>query len=95
MSANELDTVRQSVLDRMERSDRLVKSAILGAAVIEGLLLVAAVLVADWTNPLHKLVFILSILTYSIVGCGLIALAGHISRSVARVLVALEAKGAR
>lgn len=95
MSANDLDNIRQGVLDRMERGDRLVKSAIIGAAVVEGLLLAVAISLADWSNPLHRLVFILSILTYSVVACGLVALAGHISRSVGRVLIALESMSAR
>jgi hypothetical protein len=94
MPANDLDSIRQGVLDRMERGDRLVKSAIIGAAVVEGLLLGVAVFLADWSNPLHRLVFILSILTYSVVACGLVALAGHISRSVGRVLIALESMSA-
>ena len=90
MPANDLDNIRQGVLDRMERGDRLVRGAIIAAAMVEGLLLVAAIFMADWSNPLHRLVFILSILTYSVVACGLVALAGHISRSVGRVLIALE-----
>jgi hypothetical protein len=95
MPANDLDNIRQGVLDRMERGDRLVKSAIIAAAVVEGLLLAVAVFLADWSNPLHRLVFILSILTYSVVACGLVALAGHISRSVGRVLIAMESINAR
>jgi hypothetical protein len=95
MSANDLDNIRQSVLDRMERGDKLVRGAIVAAAVVEALLLAAALFIADWSNPLHRLVFILSILTYSVIACGLIALAGHISRSTGRVLVALESLNAR
>lgn len=94
MPAQDLDNIRKSVLDRMERGDRLVKWAIIAAAMVEGLLLVAAIFIADWSNPLHRLVFILSILTYSVVACGLVALAGHISRSVGRVLIALESMSA-
>lgn len=95
MSANDLDNIRQSVLDRMERGDKLVRGAIVAAAVVEALLLAAALFIADWSNPLHRLVFLLSILTYSVIACGLIALAGHISRSIGRVLVALESLNAR
>ena len=94
MSAQNLDNIRHSVLDRMERGDRLVKWAIVVAAALEGVLLVAAIFIADWSNPLHRLVFILSILTYSVIACGLVALAGHISRSVGRVLIALESMSA-
>jgi hypothetical protein len=95
MSANDLDNIRQSVLDRMERGDKLVRSSIIAAAVVEGLLLAAAFFIADWSNPLHRLVFILAVLTYSVIACGLIAIAGHISRSTGRVLVALESLNAR
>ena len=94
MSAQDLDSIRSSVLDRMERGDRLVKLAIIAAAMVEGFLLVAAIFITDWSNPLHRLVFILSILTYSVVACWLVALAGHISRSVGRVLSALESMSA-
>ncbi|HUQ20573.1 MAG TPA: hypothetical protein VM099_13240 [Gemmatimonadaceae bacterium] len=95
MSAKDLDNIRQSVLDRMERGDKLVRGSIIAAAVVEGLLLAAAMFIADWSNPLHRLVFILAVLTYSVIACGLIALAGHISRSTGRVLVALESLNAR
>lgn len=95
MSAKDLDSIRQSVLDRMERGDKLVRGAIIAAALVEGLLLAAAIFLADWSNPLQRLVFILSILTYSVIACGLLALAGHISRSTGRVLVALESLNAR
>ena len=95
MASKDLDNIRQSVLDRMERGDKLVRSAIIAAAVVEGLLLAAAIFLADWTNPLQRLVFILSILTYSVIACGLLALAGHISRSTGRVLIALESLNAR
>lgn len=95
MSGKDLDNIRQSVLDRMERGDKLVRGSIIAAAIVEGLLLAAAVFIADWSNPLHRLVFILAVLTYSVIACGLIAVAGHISRSTGRVLVALESLNAR
>ena len=94
-SAQDLDGIRHGVLDRMERGDRLVKGAIMAAAILEGLLLVVAIVIADWSNPLDRLVFVLSILTYSVIACGLVALAGHISRSTGRVLIALESLSKR
>lgn len=94
-SAQDLDGIRHSVLDRMERGDRLVKGAIIAAAILEGLLLVVAIVIADWNNPLDRLVFVLAILTYSVIACGLVALAGHISRSTGRVLIALESLSKR
>ena len=86
----DLDRVREHVLDRMERSERVTKLAIFGAALLEVLLFAVAFRLVDWRDPLHKLLFVFSVLSYTILALGLIALGGHVSRSVARVLAALE-----
>jgi hypothetical protein len=90
MSTTDLDAIRQSVLDRMERSDRLVKSAIMGAAVLELLMLVTAIVFIDWSNRLEKVVFVLFVLSYTMMGLGMFALGGHVSRVGSRVLAALD-----
>ena len=93
MCDRDLDDIRQSVLDRMERGDRLVRGAILGAAAVEALLIVSALMLMDWGDRLHRLVFVLSILSYTIVIVGMFALAGHITRGFGQLLGAL-AEGA-
>lgn len=90
MSAPDLDRVRVSVLDRMERSDRLVRGAILLGGFFELLLFVAAFLLMDWRDSAQRLAFVLAVTGYTIVVLGLVALGGHMTRVGDRVLAALE-----
>jgi hypothetical protein len=78
------------VLDRMERDARMMKLAILGAAAVEGLLLVIALLRVNWSDDTHVLLFIFAVLGYTIVALGLVALGAHVSRVGARVVTALD-----
>ena len=89
MPPNDLDTIRQGVLDRIERHQRNMHLAIIGAAVVEVGLLVTAFLMVDWTDRTQTIVVIMSVLTYTIIALGLVALAAHVSRTVARVLLAI------
>lgn len=93
--APDLDRLRASVLDRIERSDRLVRGAILLAGLFELVLLVSSFMLIDWNDRLQRLAFVLAICGYTIVALGLVALAGHVSRVGDRVLAALEGSGAR
>lgn len=79
-----------SVLDRMERHARTTKLAILGAAAIEGLLMAVALLKVNWADDTHVLLFVFSVLGYTIVALGLVALGAHVSRVGARVVAALD-----
>ena len=90
-----LDAVRASVLDRMERGQRVVRGAILVAALLEATLFAVAIVYVDWKDRTQVLLFLLSVVGYSIVALGLIALGGHVSRSVGRVLAALDALESR
>ena len=95
MRAQRTDDVVGSVLDRMEHHARTTKLAILGAAAVEGLLLVIALLKVNWADGTHVLLFIFSILGYTIVALGLIALGAHVSRVGGRVVAALDDRGPR
>jgi hypothetical protein len=90
MTRNNLESIQASVLDRMERADKLVRMAIAAAAIFEAGLLAIAIYLVDWKDPTQRLVFIFSVLSYTIIAMGLLALAGHVTRSVARVLAAME-----
>ena len=90
MTAPELDKVRQSVLDRMERSDRLMRYALLLAALVEVLLLFTALRLLDWHDRVDRLLLVLFLLNYMVLSLGLIALGGHVSRSIGRVLLAID-----
>lgn len=89
MSAQLSDSVA-SVLDRAERHARSVRFAVLGAAGVEGILLLLGLLVLDWTNPTHVLILLFGVLVCSVLGLGLLALGAHVSRVGGRVVAALE-----
>jgi len=92
MTDRTLDDIRHNVLDRMERGERVLRLSLLGAAALEALMFVVAFRLIDWDNRLHLLIFIFSLFSYFIVVLGLLALGGHVSRSVARVITAIEAR---
>ena len=87
-----LDAVRASVLDRMERGDRVTRGAVIVAALLEAGLFAVALLYVDWKDRTQVLIFLLAALSYSIIALGMVALGGHVSRTVARVLAALDAQ---
>ena len=88
--AQNLDTVRAAALARIDRSERNFKIAFFAATVIESAFIVSFLLLADFSNRMHVLLLISTVSCYSIVALGLVALGAHISRSIARVLKALE-----
>jgi len=85
-----LNGVRSEALNRMERSERNYKIAFFSAFVIEGLFLAGFLLIADLKDPLHKLLLISTIASYTIIIFGLIALGAHVSRNTQTVLRAIE-----
>jgi hypothetical protein len=78
------------VLARMDRHAQRVRLAVIAAALVEGLLLVFALLLIDWRNDTQILLFVFSVLGYTIVALGLAALGAHVSRVGARVVAALD-----
>jgi hypothetical protein len=87
---NSLESIQAGVLDRMERANQLVRWSIIGAALLESGLFVVAILLVDWNDPVQRLMFLFAVLSYTIIALGLVALAGHVTRTAARILAALE-----
>ncbi len=85
-----LDAIQAGVLDRMERAEKLVRAAVIGAAVIEAGLFAIALYLVDWSDPVQRLMFIFSVLSYTIIALGLLALGGHVTKTGARILAAME-----
>ena len=86
--------IRTDVLDRMERNARLGRYAILGAATVELLLLALMIVLVNWDDRVQVLIVLVAILTYTIIVLGLAALGAHVSRVGARVVAALDDRGA-
>jgi hypothetical protein len=89
---DKLDRARGRVLDRMENGQRLIELATGAAALLEVGMLVACILLVDWSDRTQVLLFLIFILNYFILVLCMFALAGHVSRSTARVLAVLEAQ---
>jgi hypothetical protein len=91
MSATHSDPVT-GALDRAERHARSTRLTILGAAGVEGVLLLLGLLITDWKDPTHVLILLFAVLVCSVLGLGLLALGTHVSRVGARVVAALESR---
>src|ERR1700741_650005 len=85
-----LNSVRTEALNRMERSERHFKLAFYGAFAFEGLFLVVFILKANLKDPLHLLLLISTVASYTIIIFGLVALGAHVSRNTQTVLRAIE-----
>jgi hypothetical protein len=86
-----LDRAREQVLDRMERADRTVRLAAYGAALVEMALMLVALLILDWHDKLQVELFLFSVMGYTIVVLGLVALGGHMTKIGGRILAVLDA----
>jgi len=82
------------VLEQMDRDARRVRLAVIGAAMVEALLMVIALVKIDWKNDTHVLMFVFAVLGYTIIALGLAALGAHVSRVGARVVAALDGRDA-
>ena len=86
-----LDQARGHVLDRMESGDRMFNFAMGAGAILELAMLAACILLVDWGDRTQVLLFVIFILSYFILVLCMVALAGHVTRSTARVLAVIEA----
>lgn len=93
MSADRQPDPVANTLNRVERHARNVRIALVGAAMLEGLLLLLGLALLDWHDRLQVLLFLFSVLTYTIIALGLLALGAHVSRVGARIVAALDAHG--
>jgi hypothetical protein len=87
-----IDEIRGDVLARMDRAQRNFKLAFFGAVALEAIFLIAFLFLADFKNRTHVLILMGTVMTYSILALGLVALGAHVNRAVLRVLHAIDAK---
>ncbi len=89
--SEKINEIRSNTLNQIERNERNYKFSFVGAAFVELLFLVAFLLLADFSNRVHVLLLIMTIVIYTIMAFGLLALGLHVNRNTLRVLSALEA----
>jgi hypothetical protein len=87
-----LDAARGQVLNRMENGRKMMNFAMGAASLLEAVMLVACILLVDWSNRTQVLLFVIFILSYFIIVLCMVAVAGHITQATARVLAVLEAQ---
>ncbi|HEU4881687.1 MAG TPA: hypothetical protein VFT45_05565 [Longimicrobium sp.] len=83
-------TAVHAALAAADRRDRLSRLAVYAAALIELLLLAAALMVMDFDNDTHLLILIIGILVYSTLGLGMAALGSRAAAADARLLHAIQ-----
>ena len=83
-------TAVHAALAAADHRDRMSRLAIYAAALIEMLLLAAALMVMDFGNDTHLLILIIGILVYSTLGLGMAALGSRAAAADARLLHAIQ-----
>ncbi|HJQ41422.1 MAG TPA: hypothetical protein VKB93_30140 [Thermoanaerobaculia bacterium] len=78
-------------MHRFDTTERNYRLAFFGGVVLEGLFLLLFLLCADLTNKTHVLLLIATVMSYSIVILGLVALGAHVNRTTLRILQAIDA----
>ena len=90
MSDTALDGARQAALAEAERSERRARMFVVAAAVMEGALFLAIILVLDWGDPTHLLIFLCACLVYGPIAFGMFALRSYLDVSTQRVLTGIQ-----
>ena len=82
--------VLHAALAEADRRERWGRLALYGAALLEALLLAAALMVMDFDDPTHLLIFLMAMLAYTTLALGLVALGARSSAADARLLHAIQ-----
>lgn len=90
ISEKNFDEIRRKALEQIEKKEKMLKYGIAGIALYEGILLLLFVLFADWSNRLHQLLFISTLLIYGTLGLGIIALGAFQNISTLRIIKSIE-----
>ena len=90
MENQRLDAIRSSVLTQMERAERFVRLGVMGAAVLEMAMIALVILVFDLKDRVQLLIFVTSMLSYSIIVLGLFVLGAHVTRTAGRIVSLLD-----
>lgn len=84
-----LDDVREQVLDRMERQQRIARLVLIAGALFIFWVISGALVLVDWSD--RQLMILLFVANEMILCALMLALLSYLSRSIARILAALEA----
>ena len=93
MTARNIDDLRKGVLDKMDAANRRVQMLVILAALVEALIIAAALFITDWKDPLHRLVLVVSTGTWTLLAIGFAVLGSHVTRVASRTVAALMSDG--
>lgn len=90
MAENRLNEIRGKALDRVERSERNLKLGIIAFLILDTAFFIVFLLVMDFSNKLHVLIFMASGGFYLLLLIGLIVLGLLVRRDTQLVLRAID-----
>lgn len=77
-------------LERIDRAKATVTRWVISVALVEGALLIAFALLADFSNRTHLLLLLSSLLIYGTIGLSIAAVAAYIRVCTLRIISAIE-----
>ena len=86
---HELDTLRKTVLNNIQKYERYFTLSIVSASLVEGGFIIFFLIFANYNDVLHWLIFVSAMATYTIIGIGLFSLGFHINLNAQRILKAV------
>lgn len=94
--ANEdnLNDIRKSALDEIDARQKVAWRILMVAGLVEGIALVAYLVLMDFSNRLHWLILIAAGLVYCTLALGLMALSAASREYARKILLAVQALGA-
>lgn len=90
MSESNLNEIRGKALDRVAKSERNLKLGVIGFAILDTAFFIVFLLVMDFSNKLHVLIFMASGGFYMLLLLGLIVLGLQVKRDTQLVLRAID-----
>jgi len=90
MTEQPWNNARRNALDRIDRSERRFYLFVILLVAVEMLFLWGFVRLAEFSNPVHVLIFWSTVSTYTLLMFGLAILWSHVSRSTRLVLKAID-----
>ncbi|HYN22772.1 MAG TPA: hypothetical protein VE078_17560 [Thermoanaerobaculia bacterium] len=88
--AQNLDEIRRRTLDRVDQAHKRFLMVVIAAAVLELALLLAVFYVTDFSDPVHRVVFVCTMLVYLMLCMAVMALGAWFGKVEARILKAIE-----
>jgi len=90
MTEQPWDNASRNALDRIDRSEKRFRLFVILLVALEMLFLWGFVRLAEFSNPIHVLIFWSTVSTYTLLMIGLAILWDHVSRSTRLVLKAID-----